>query len=180
MLSFYLCGTNAVDFYNLRKKDIKHGRLEYNRAKTKGRRRDNAFISIKLIKEAKPLLEKYIELLPKRYKTYSGLDTALSEGMKELRKITGIDEITFYWARHTFANTARNACRMSKDDVALALNHIDEGHRTTDIYISKDWKIVDEVQEKVVGMLFKEPENGTKKLIKKERKKTFCDGNIKN
>ncbi|MDB5157199.1 MAG: recombinase [Mucilaginibacter sp.] len=39
---------------------------------------------------------------------------------------------------------------MSKD-VALALNHIDEGHRTTDIYIAKDWRIVDEVQ--VVGLL---------------------------
>jgi integrase len=73
--------------------------------------------------------------------------------MKDLRKIIGIDDITFYWARHTFANTARNACRMSKDDVALALNHVDEGHRTTDIYISKDWKIVDEVQEKVVRLL---------------------------
>jgi len=153
MLSFYLCGTNAVDFYNLQKKDIKHGRIEYNRAKTKGRRRDNAFISIKLIDESKPLLEKYIEILPQRYKKYDGLDTALSAGMRELRKITGIADITFYWARHTFANTARNACRMSKDDVALALNHIDEGHRTTDIYIAKDWKIVDEVQEKVVGML---------------------------
>lgn len=153
MLSFYLCGSNAVDFYHLQKNNIKHGRIEYNRSKTKGRRRDDAFISIKLINEAKPLLEKYIEVLPQRYKKYDGLDTALSAGMKDLRKMTGIDDITFYWARHTFANTARNACRMSKDDVALALNHIDEGHRTTDIYISKNWKIVDEVQEKVVGLL---------------------------
>jgi hypothetical protein len=57
MLSFYLCGMNAVDFYNLRKKEIKNDRIEYNRAKTKGRRRDNAFISIKLIDEAKPILK---------------------------------------------------------------------------------------------------------------------------
>ena len=153
MLSFYLCGTNVVDFYHLQKKNIKHGRIEYNRSKTKGRRRDDAFISIKLINEAKPLLEKYIEVLPQRYKKYDGLDTALSAGMKDLRKVTGIDDITFYWARHTFANTARNTCRLSKDDVALALNHIDEGHRTTDIYIAKDWKIVDEVQEKVVSLI---------------------------
>jgi len=153
MLSFYLCGMNAVDFYNLKKKDIKDGRIEYNRAKTKGRRRDNAFISIKLIDEAKPLLKKYIEKLPKMYKYYEGLDAALSSGMIKLRELTEIPEITFYWARHTFANTARNNCRMSKDDVALALNHIDEGHRTTDIYIAKDWRIVDEVQEKVVLLL---------------------------
>jgi integrase len=154
LLSFYLCGMNAVDFYNLREKDItKSGRINYNRAKTQGRRTDKAFISIKLIDEAKPILKKYLGTLTKRYKTYDGLDTALSAGMKKLRELTDIEEITFYWARHTFANTARNDCRMSKDDVALALNHIDEGHRTTDIYIAKDWKIVDEVQEKVVGML---------------------------
>lgn len=42
---------------------------------------------------------------------------------------------------------------MSVDDVGLALNHIDTGHKTTDIYIAKDWKIVDEVQLKVVGLL---------------------------
>ncbi|WP_461534142.1 hypothetical protein [Sinomicrobium sp.] len=42
---------------------------------------------------------------------------------------------------------------MSKDDVALALNHVDEGNRVTDIYIAKDWRIVDEVQEKVLEKL---------------------------
>lgn len=42
---------------------------------------------------------------------------------------------------------------MSKDDVALALNHVDEGNRVTDIYIAKDWRIVDEVQEKVLKKL---------------------------
>jgi len=155
MLSFYLCGMNAVDFYQSSPKYIRNGRVDYNRSKTEGRRKDNAFISIKIVEEAKPLIEKYFENLSKRYSTYGGLDTALSKGMIELRKLTGIDDITFYWARHTFANLARNACRMSKDDVALALNHIDEGHRTTDIYIAKDWKIVDEVQVKVITILRK-------------------------
>lgn len=42
---------------------------------------------------------------------------------------------------------------MSKDDVGLALNHVDEGHRTTDIYIEKDWSIVDDVQENVISLL---------------------------
>ncbi len=156
MLSFYLCGINAVDLYNLKIRDIRNGRIDYNRSKTEGRRKDNAFISIKALEETKPLLNKYLEKLSGRYSTYGGLDTALSKGMEQLRKITGIPEITFYWARHTFANLARNTCRISKDDVALALNHIDEGHRTTDIYISKDWGIVDEVQLKVVNLLREE------------------------
>lgn len=45
---------------------------------------------------------------------------------------------------------------MIKDDVALALNHVDEWHRTTDIYIEKNWSIVDEVQEKALSLLTSE------------------------
>lgn len=153
MLSFYLCGMNAVDIYHAKTQNMRNGRIGYNRAKTKRRRKDRAFISIRIIEEARPLIDKYLDILPSKYTSHEGLDSALSKGMKDLRKLTGIQGITFYWARHSFASLARNSCRMSKDDVALALNHVDEGHRTTDIYIAKDWKIVDEVQEKVVQLL---------------------------
>ena len=168
MLSFYLCGMNAVDFYQASLKYVRNGRVDYNRSKTESRRKDNAFISIKIVEEAKPLITKYFGNLSARYTTYGGLDTALSKGMIELRKLTKIPDITFYWARHSFANLARNSCRMSKDDVALALNHIDEGHRTTDIYIAKDWKIVDEVQVKVIVILRKLDVKKIKDLQKRE------------
>jgi len=153
MASFYLCGMNAVDFYNLDQYDPDRVRLEYNRSKTEGVRDDDAFISIKVVSEARSYLEKYIGNLKTRYSKYTGLDTALSKGMKQLREITGIPDITFYWARHTFANIARNKCRMSKDDIAEALNHVDGEHRTTDIYIEKDWSIVDDVQAAVINFI---------------------------
>ena len=137
MLSFYLCGMNAVDIYHTKTQNIHNGRIDYNRAKTKGRRKDRAFISIRIVEEAQPLIDKYLDILPSKYTSHEGLDSALSKGMKDLRKLTGIPDITFYWARHSFASLARNSCRMSKDDVAVALNHVDEGHRTTDIYIAK-------------------------------------------
>lgn len=172
ILSFYMCGINAVDLYKGTFKNIRNGRLDYNRSKTEAGRKDNAFISIKIVDEAKPLLEKYLEKLSIRYANHEGLDYALSKGMEHLRKITGIPDITLYWARHTFGNLARNSCRMSKDDVGLALNHIDEGHRTTDIYIAKDWTIVDEVQNKVVTLLrkldIKEAEKARKQLNAKQ------------
>ncbi len=76
MLSFYLCGTNAIDFYHLDTNNIKKGRVEYNRTKTK-RRKDKAFISIKLVKEAEPLLEKYLGKLHKRYCRSQALDRAI-------------------------------------------------------------------------------------------------------
>ncbi|GAA4780865.1 phage integrase SAM-like domain-containing protein [Olivibacter ginsenosidimutans] len=170
MLSFYLCGINAVNLYQITERDVRNGRLDYNRSKTQGKRKDNAFISIKIVDEAKPLLEKYLGKLRERYSSANALNWALCKGMEQLRKLTGIPELTLYWARHTFANTARNDCRMSKDDVALALNHVDEGNRTTDIYIAKDWKIVDDVQRKVIAQLRK-VEIKVMKKIQKENKR---------
>lgn len=164
MLSFYLCGTNAVDLYHLTVDDIKKGRVEYNRTKTK-RRKDNAFISIKFVKEAKPLLEKYIGNLHTRYCRSQALDRAIKQGMEVVNKNAGLSGITYYWARHSFGNLARNKCRMSKDDVALALNHVDQGNKVTDIYIEKDWSIVDEVQANVVELLVDRNEPKTKRLI---------------
>lgn len=169
MLSFYLCGTNAIDFYKIGPQNIKNGRLEYKRSKTTGRRKDEAFISIKIVDEAKPLLEKYMGKLSQRYSTIGNLNKALSKGMDETCRLTGLSGVTFYWARHTFANVARNKCRMSKDDIALALNHVDEGNRTTDIYIAKDWKIVDDVQRKVIA-LFRKVEIRMQKRLEKTRK----------
>ena len=127
MLSFYLCGTNAVDFYHATELNINKGRIEYKRAKTQGRRQDEAFISIYIVEEAKPLIEKYLGKLSSRYGAYDYLDYALYKGMKGLRELTGIPALTLYWARHTFGSLARNECRMSVDDIGQALNHIDNG-----------------------------------------------------
>jgi len=86
--------------------------------------------------------------------------------LKALCKSAELNGITFYWARHSFASIARNDCRFSKDDVALALNHVDNGHAVTDIYIAKDWSIVDEVQDAVIAKLY-----GAKKARKVALKK---------
>jgi integrase len=163
MLSFYLCGTNAVDFYQASALNINKNRFEYKRSKTQGRRLDEAFISIKIVDEAQKLLEKYIGKLNSRYGAYDYLDYALYKGMKGLRELTGIPELTLYWARHTFGSLARNECRMSVDDISEALNHVDSGHATTDIYIAKDWAIVDDVQCQVIALL---PQNSPNEGLK--------------
>jgi hypothetical protein len=108
---------------------------------------------VKIVEEAIPMIKKYIGKLQLRYSTSKGFDGALSKGMKILQKLTGIPEVTYYWARHSFATCARNECKISKDDKSLALNHDDAGHRMTDIYIAKDWKIVDDVQIQVVSLM---------------------------
>ena len=154
MLSFYLCGINAVDLYRLA--DLRGNRIEYNRSKTEGQRIDNAFISIRIPEPAKPLLDKYIGKLNLRYGHFRYLDKALSIGSRQLSKITGIPEIGYYWARGSFATIARNKCNISKDDIALALNHADDGNKITDIYIEKDWTIIDRVQTAVIRYISRE------------------------
>lgn len=55
MLSFYLCGMNAVDLYHL--SSLNNGRVEYQRSKTAGRRKDRAFISIKAVEPAETTIK---------------------------------------------------------------------------------------------------------------------------
>lgn len=157
MLSFYLCGMNAKDMYM--QGAYRGGRVEYNRSKTKGKRKDRAFISIAMPPEAEPLAREYFGTLQKRYATPDGLNRALREGFKIIAALlpdlagklpTGL---SMYYARHSFATIARNICGFSKDDVALAMNHRDLSNTVTDIYIAKDWSIVDRVQSAVVGLL---------------------------
>jgi len=153
LLSFYMCGMNAKDIYDLCQASIVKNRVNYNRSKTKKRRKDSAFISINLIQDASPLLFKYINQLRERYAESSNFNKALNKGLKEIGKATGIASLTMYCARHSFGSIARNECRFSKDDVGFALNHIDHNTRTTDIYIKPDWRIIDDVQCKVVSLL---------------------------
>jgi len=153
LLSFYMCGMNAKDIYDLCQSSIVKNRVNYNRSKTRKRRKDSAFISINLIPDASPLLFKYINRLRERYAESSNFNKALNKGLKEIGEATGITSLTMYCARHSFGSIARNECRFSKDDVAFALNHIDHNTKTTDIYIKPDWRIIDDVQSKVVSLL---------------------------
>jgi hypothetical protein len=162
MLSFYLCGMNAVDLYKADK--IEKGRINYNRSKTEGRRKDKTFISIKVPTESSPLIEKYF-LASSIYTASTGLGRAISYALNKLTHAINdhyVEErdmklfeavIESYMARHSFANFARNVCRFSKDDIALALNRIDLSRKTTAIYIAPDWSIIDQVQDGVLSLL---------------------------
>lgn len=150
MLSFYLCGMNAVDIYtNIETLKTIPNRINYNRAKTKGKRADNAFISIFIPEEAKDIIRK-IDI---NYSTMHVLNTSLSIGLSSLNKRLNIEGLIMYSARHSFATIARNDLRINKDDIAMALNHVDSGNKVTDIYIKPDWSIIDDVQRAVINKL---------------------------
>jgi len=171
MLSFYLCGMNAADLHKLPADESIKMRVNYNRSKTKSRRKDKAFISINIPDVATPLYLKYAGKLQVRYSTHITLDNALMKGMHGIGKSLSIPDLEFYDARHAFGDWARNICRFSKDDVALALNHKDQSKAVTDIYLSKNWAIIDEVQTGVIGLIW--PERKQAKRLKGQIKRTM-------
>ena len=63
----------------------------------------------------------------------------------------GMDSLTFYAARHTWATIARSAAvGIEKATVHEALNHVDRDMRVTDIYIDRDWSVIWKANEKVL------------------------------
>jgi len=149
LLSFYLCGMNMADIYHL---DCDfYGRAEYNRSKTKGRRKDRAFISVNVPDHARDIIEAWRGKIKKRYCSHKSFLRAVNEGLKTL-----LPGKTSYQFRDIFGDQARNTCGFSKDDVGLALNHYDRSTSTTDPYLSKNWAIVDKVQAGVLGLLSSE------------------------
>jgi hypothetical protein len=153
MISFYMCGMNAVDLFNLPPANVATiHRLNYNRSKTKDRRKDRAFISLHIPDEAVPLYVKYAGKLQLKYADSLSQDHALSFGMRKIGAKLGIVELQFYDLRHAFGDQARNICNFSTEDVGKALNHKDNANKVTDIYIAKNWKLLDKIQRAVISL----------------------------
>lgn len=163
MLSFLLVGMNHKDFYLLKKKDYKNGRITYKRAKTKDRRSDEALISIKVEKEALPYIGKYLDdtnseylfTFHKRYSTPETFVSNMTFGLKRVAECAGVSsDLSTYYARHTWATIARNKCKISKSDVDECLNHVNKNEELADVYIEKDWSVIDDANRKVLDHIF--------------------------
>jgi integrase len=167
MLSFYMVGMNLADLYHVERivEANEMVRINYNRKKTKGRRQDKAFISILVEPEAMELLQKYRDRTGDRvfnfYQRYSDSHTFSSnvnKGLKVVAKACKINEpLSTYYARHSWATIARNRCSISKDDIDLALNHVDSGKKMADVYIEKDWAMLDIANRKVLDYVKNAP-----------------------
>lgn len=152
MISFYLCGMNTVDLYNVT--DIVDGRIEYARMKTKDKRSDQAFISLKIEPELQKLIDKYKDPTGERvfdfyirYNVSRNFTQYVNLGLKKI--ITGLST---YYARHSWATTARNECGVSKDVVSESLNH-KTGNTVTDDYLERNWSAIDRANRAVINFV---------------------------
>ena len=157
ILSFMLAGMNVADMFNCR---IKDNHIEYERQKTKGRRKDQAFISVYVHPLAMNIIQKYDDGTGRtifdavgKYGDSRNVTKAVHRGLKKICTDLGIDYIQFYSARHSFATIARNECGFGKDDIAVCLNHSSR-QSVTDSYIKEDYSVIERVVRKVIGFTF--------------------------
>ena len=157
IMSFCLMGMNSVDLFSAT--NYKNGYIKYNRTKTKDRRSDEAYIEVKVHPFIVPLMRKYagtktIFNFCSRYNDYEGFNKNLNIGLKKVGKSVGIRDLEFYQARHTFATLSRNLMKFSKGDVDEALNHVGS-FGIADIYIAKDFSIINDNNFKLIKKVFK-------------------------
>ena len=159
LLSFCLMGMNLVDIFNCSEYDGEC--ITYNRHKTMARRMDRAEMVVRVPDVAKRLLERWRDDTGERvfnfYRLYArsrSLHLAVMYGLTELGRVTGIEALQFYSARHSWATIAVNDVEVDKYTVHMGLNHADPVMRITDRYIKKDWSIVHRANEKVMEYVF--------------------------
>ena len=156
ILSFCLMGMNSVDMYSA--KTLTRGVLKYNRAKTRDRRSDDAYIEVKVHPVIARLIKKYrdtdrVFTFHRRYGSPEDFNRAINVGLKTVGEAIGIDGLQFYQARHTFATLSRNLMHFSKGDVDEALNHVGS-YDIADIYIQKDFSVINENNFKLLEKVF--------------------------
>ena len=80
----------------------------------------------------------------------------LENGIGEMGKRIGIDNLTLYWARHTWATFAYNL-DIPDDTISRALGHSQtSGANVTGVYIRASNKKVDEANRAVIDYLLNE------------------------
>ena len=161
-LMFYLIGINAADLLPAKRRQLRNGRLEYERAKTYKQ------YSIKIEPEAQRLIDKYKgkDFLMKFCDEHSDYKCILQRMSKVLKTIGPYErkgrggkkthiplfpELSQYWCRHTWATIAAEL-DIPKETIAAALGH-DMGNTTTAIYINFNQKKVDEANRRVIDYL---------------------------
>ena len=150
MLMFYLIGINGKDLFTAKKDQIVNGRLEYRRAKT------GKLYSIKIEPEAMAIINKYkgkeyLLSILERYNTYQEYMRRMDRCLKQ---IGVIDDLSTYYARHSWATIAADI-DVSFETISAALGH-SIANPTTAIYINFNQKKVDEANRKVIDYINKE------------------------
>jgi integrase len=161
-LIFCLCGINCVDLCNL--SSVVDGRIEYHRAKT------HRFYSIKVEPEAAELIDRlrgngsHLLYMLDRFQSHSDYLKRLNIALKHVGPMQRVGRggrkvyaplfpgLSSYWARHTWATIAADL-DIPDATISLALGHA-AANSTTEIYIRRNLRKVDEANRRVLDWVF--------------------------
>lgn len=177
LLSFGLMGINSTDLFSC--DNFTKNKLTYNRKKTATRRADEAEICVFAPVELEAIIAKYRDKTGARvfnfyqqFSTPMNFNQSINKGLKLIGKKINAVDLEYYAARHSWATIALNDAKIDKFTVHSALNHVDESMRVTDIYIKKDWSLINNANRTVLDYVFKAPVKKASKQIKSLTKKT--------
>ena len=157
-LIFMLIGINTVDLYRLTG-IAKGNRIEYRRAKT------HRLYSIKIEPEAMDIINKYkgekgLLCIADRWNDHRNFRKQMNKALQRIGEMERVGrggekiikalfpELTTYWARHTWSTIAADL-DIPDAVISQALGHAGE-NSTTDIYIKRNQKKVDEANRRVL------------------------------
>lgn len=152
LLSFYMCGMNLVDLYHLDR--LRDGRAHFVRTKTSGKNINP--VSILVQPEAAEIIARYagaehvLRFIEERA-TYDTFIHQVQRALRHIAKELGIEGLTFYWARYTWATLA-DKLGISEKEISKGLGHVDTSIAGK-FYISYDWTKVDQANRTVLDYI---------------------------
>lgn len=156
-LIFFLIGINVKDLYYL--SGVNSDYIDYRRAKT------HSLYSIKVEPETRVLLDKFKndrgDLVFKDEMILKSFGIRINKHLKTIGKSIGVDNLTTYYLRHTWATIAAEL-DLPKETISAALGH--SSNTTTDIYIDFNSKKIDDANRKVLNFILNEDSNNLKKV----------------
>ena len=162
LISFCLCGLNAVDIFNAKKDQYVDDIFHYERQKTRNTRSDKGYFEVRVPAFLKPTFEKYLSKdanSPWLFNFHDRLSTSdsfcanVNIGIKQVwDKVEPGYRASLYAFRHSWATIAQNECGASLADVDFGLNH--STHRMARVYLKIDYTPVWILNEKVIDFIF--------------------------
>lgn len=149
LLSFYLCGMNLVDLFHLDR--LRDGRAHFVRTKTAGKNPNP--VSLFVQPEAAAIIARYagrehVLRFVEEPASYVTFNNRIQKALRTIAVELGIEGLTFYWARYTWATLA-DKIGISEKEISKALGHVDNSVAGK-YYISYDWTKVDRANRQVI------------------------------
>lgn len=149
MLSLYMCGMNLTDLFHLDR--LRDGRAHFVRIKTSGKNINP--VSILVQPEAAEIIERYagkdhVLRFAEEPAAYSTFNNRIQKAIRAIAHDLGIEGMTFYWARYTWATLA-DRLGISEKEISKGLGHVDTSIAGK-FYISYDWTKVDRANRTVI------------------------------